>query len=121
MSEQPLNVRIEAVLDIDPAISLPEFDVHAREIGFPVTVQPDHVTVHLIGGDLYVKAAGSQTHLTIAAPDQVMLQMLRDYVSHQVSLHGLHPEWRGHRAVGQPDSHARARVVASVRISPCYQ
>lgn len=120
MSEHPLNVRIEAVMDIAPAVSLPGFDVHAREIGFPVTCRPDHVTVHLIGGDLYVEADGSRTRLTIAAPDQVMLQMLRDYVSHQVSLHGLHAEWRGHRAVGQPDSHARARVVSSVRISPCY-
>lgn len=120
MQSRP-DVTIEAMLDFDPVFALPEFEDHAREIGFAVERAPGQLVIHLVGGDLRVEAAGAATRLTIAAPDAVMLQMLRDYVTEELTAHGLCPEWRGHRAVGQPDSHARARVVASVVISPAYR
>ncbi len=120
MNQVMLKVKITALLKNDPDCALPKFANHGREIGFHVTEQPAHVIVHLIGGDLHVQADQGATRLTIAAPDPVMLQMLRDYVTHQLSLHALSPAWEGHRAEGQPDSHARCRVKSSVRLSPSY-
>ncbi|NPD16971.1 siderophore-interacting protein [Xinfangfangia sp. D13-10-4-6] len=48
------------------------------------------------------------------------MQLLRDYLSEEMTAAGLPPEWEGHRSPGRPDSHALARVVSVRQISPSY-
>ena len=116
-----MSVRIEALLPVPPALALEEFDEHAREIGFEIETREGGLLIHLSGGDLEVIAEGEATRIRLSAPDMAMLQMLRDYLTEEISKTGLVPEWQGHRAVGRPDSHALVRVVRSERISPSYQ
>ncbi len=116
-----MSVHIEALLPVPPDLALEEFDEHAREIGFEVENRAGGLMIHLSGGDLEVIAEGEATRIRLIAPDMSMLQMLRDYLTEEISKTGLVPEWQGHRAVGRPDSHALVRVLRSERISPSYQ
>lgn len=112
---------IEALLPVPPETALPVFDRRAREIGFAVHPHDDGMTIVMSGGDMLARAEGEATRIRVNAQDVPHLQMLRDYLTEELSAAGVVPEWQGHRATGRPENHTLARVVSSVRISPSYR
>lgn len=116
-----LSPRIEALLPV-PLEAVQQAVAHrAQEIGFKVAMRPSGLFIALAGGDLEISAADGRTRLSVTAQDIPHLQMLRDFLTEEIAAAGITPEWQGHRATGRPDSHALARVVSSVRLSPSYQ
>ncbi len=120
MTKPMLPPRIEALLPVPLDIVREAVAHRAREIGFEVEMRASGLFIPMAGGEMEIRAEGDGARLSVTAQDIPHLQMLRDFLTEEIAAAGITPEWQGHRAVGRPDSHALARVVAVRRISPSY-
>lgn len=111
---------IEALLPMPAQAVLPVLQHRALDIGFEVTPEGEGLRVLLSGGDLLAVADAESTRLRVTAQDMPHLQMLRDYLTEEISAAGMVPHWQGHRSQGHPDNHALAHVVSADQISPSY-
>lgn len=108
-------------LPLSAAQVIPTFHKVATTWELPVTDDAGILRVTLEHGEVRVGSEGSGTCVRIASKDAGNLQMLRDLLTEQLTVHGLSPVWEGSRAERQPANQSIARVIETVHLSPSYR